>query len=133
MKSSILLPQPTPLSRPFWEGTRQGRLLLQRCGCCGAYRWTPQYLCRQCHAEEYEWVPVSGRGAVYSHTTVHRAPSPAFEPPYVVAVVALAEGPMMLTNIVGCDPAAVAIGMEVEVVFEPASDEITLYRFRPAR
>jgi len=125
------IPRPSALSKPFWEGTRQGRLLLQRCGRCAAYRWTPQHLCIRCHAEEYEWTAVSGRGTVYSHSTVERPPLPAFQPGYVVAVVELEEGPLMLTNLVDCAPAEVAVGTPVEVVFEKASDEITLYKFKP--
>jgi uncharacterized OB-fold protein len=126
------IPRPSALSRPFWEGARQGKLMLQQCGRCGAYRWTPQQLCIACHAEEYEWVQVSGRGTLYSFSTVERPPLPAFEPGYVVAVVELAEGPLMLTNLVGCEPAELRIGMPVEVAFEKASEEIYLYKFRRA-
>ena len=129
---ALPLPAPSPLSQPFWDGTREGRLLLQRCNDCGAYRWTPQHLCRDCHSEEYAWVETSGRGTLYSWSVVHRPPLPAFAPGYVLAVVELDEGPLMLSNLVDCEPDAVAIGMPVEVVFERASDEITLYRFRPA-
>jgi hypothetical protein len=126
------LPVPSPLSQPFWDGTREGKLLLQRCGDCGAYRWTPQYLCRDCHSEDYDWVDTSGRGTLYSWSVVYRPPLPAFEPGYVLAVVELNEGPLMLTNLVDCQPETLAIGMPVQVAFERASEEITLYRFRLA-
>lgn len=133
MTTGIPLPHPTALSKPFWEGTRAGKLLLQRCKDCGAYRWTPQQLCIQCHSEAYEWTPVSGRGTVYSHTTVERPPLAAFAPGYVIAVVQLDEGPLMLTNLVDCPPDKVAVGLPVEVVFEKASDEITFYKFKPRK
>ncbi len=131
MAGQIPLPQPTALSAPFWEAARQGKLVLQRCGACSAYRWTPQILCVRCQAEDFTWTEVSGKGCVHSHTTVHRAPLPAFNAPYVVATVALDEGPLMLTNIVGCAPDEVQIDMPVEVVFQDVGDGMKVYRFRP--
>ncbi len=126
------LPTPTALSEPFWEGTKQHKLLLQRCRACGAFRWTPQYLCRDCYAEEYDWVETSGRGKVYSYTLIHRAQTPAFtEVPYCEAVVQLDEGPLMLTDIEGCPVETVYVDMPVKVHFEDATDEITLYKFYP--
>jgi uncharacterized OB-fold protein len=125
-------PHPTPLSAPFWAAARQGRLELQRCRDCGAFRWTPQVLCCACLSEAYDWTPVSGLGEVYSFSVVYRPPTPNFTAPYVVAVVALQEGPLMLTNIVGCDPTSVRVGMPVKVGFEPIDDEIALYQFQPA-
>src|SRR5262245_44305578 len=129
------LPEPTALSRPFWEGTRAGQLLLQKCDACGAFRWTPQVLCRVCYAPEYTWTETGGRGTVYSFTIVHQPQTPAFreELPILIAIVELAEGPLMLTNLVGCAPEDVVVGMPVEVAFERATEEITLYKFRPAR
>jgi uncharacterized OB-fold protein len=127
------LPRPTALSKPFWEGTRRRQLLLQRCRRCGAYRFTPQVLCRACYAEEYDWAPASGRGRVYSYTAIHQPQTPAFadDVPYLLAVVALEEGPLMLTNLVDCAPQDVTIDLPVRVHFEDASEEITLYKFRP--
>ncbi len=128
------LPRPTPLSQPFWDGAREHKLLLQRCQSCGAYRFTPQALCRECYAEEYEWAETSGRGKVYSYTIVYRPQTLTFmdDVPYVLAVIELAEGPHMLSNVVGCAPSDVHIDMPVVVQFEDATDEITLYKFRPA-
>jgi uncharacterized OB-fold protein len=130
--SDIPAPVPTELSRPFWDAAREGRLVLQKCGNCGAFRWTPQILCNVCLSEDTRWTQVSGRGTLYSYTVVHRPPLPAFQAPYVVAVVRLDEGPLMLTNIVDADPADLALEMPVEVVFQPLNAEITAYRFRPA-
>ncbi|HEY3694014.1 Zn-ribbon domain-containing OB-fold protein [Phenylobacterium sp.] len=126
-------PAPTPLSQPFWAAAREGRLVLQRCGACGAYRWTPQLLCIRCRSEDYAWTQVSGRGRIYSATVVQRAPTPAFQVPYVVAVVELVEGPLMLTRLVDCDPAQVEIGQAVEVAFTKLDEEINLYTFRLPR
>jgi uncharacterized protein len=124
-------PRPSALSHPFWQAAREKRLVMQRCEDCGAYRWTPQILCIRCHSERYSWTQVSGRGIVYSFTTVHRAPSAAFPTPYVIAVVRLEEGPLMLTNLVNCEPTDLRIDMPVDVVFEPISDIMNVYRFRP--
>jgi uncharacterized OB-fold protein len=125
-------PQPSALSAPFWAAAREGRLELQRCLDCDSFRWTPQVLCTVCYSERYAWAQVSGRGKIYSHSTVYRAPTAEFTTPYVVAVVALEEGPMMLTNIVGCFPEAVQVDLAVEVAFERLDEEIVLYRFRPS-
>ena len=129
------LPHPTELSRPFWEGTRQGKLLVQHCAACHFWIWTPQAACPKCLKEDWEWTLASGRGTVYSFTVVHRPPDPvafANDVPYVIAVVELAEGAYMQTNIVGCPPGDVHVGMPVQVTFEKATDNITLYKFRPA-
>lgn len=80
-----------------------------------------------------EWVKASGRATVLSFTIVRRPVSPAFaaDVPYVVALVTLEEGPAMMTNIVGCDPEAVRIGMAVEATFEDWTEEISIPKFRP--
>jgi uncharacterized OB-fold protein len=132
------LPRPTPtaLSRPFWAAANEGRLVLQKCGACGHFRWTPQILCTRCLSEDFAWTEVSGDGVVYSFTIVRRAPLPAFEAPYVLAVVELAEGPLMLTRLIDCAVEAVGVGDPVRVAFTRLDDEINLYTFRresPAR
>jgi uncharacterized OB-fold protein len=128
------LPHVTELARPFWEGTRAHELRLQRCSACGSYRFPPQVLCRECLAVEHEWTRLSGNATVYSFVVQHRPATPAFadDVPYVVAVVELAEGPLMLTNIVGCAPDEITAGMPVEVTFIDATGEITLYPFKPS-
>jgi len=130
------LPLITPLTEPFWQGTRERRLLVQRCRECERRWWTPQYACPECLSESYEWTECSGRGTLYSYSVVHRPVDPSAwsesELPYVVAVVELAEGPHMLTNVVGCEPSELRVGLPVAVSFERATDEITLYKFAPA-
>ena len=78
---------------------------------------------------------VSGRGTVYSFTVTHQNQAPGFREslPYVLAVVELAEGPRMMTNVVGCAPDDVRIGMAVEVEFDDVTSEVTLAKFRPVR
>ena len=126
------LPTPSPLTRPFWEATKQGRLVLQRCSRCGEYVWTPQPVCRTCLTETLEWTPVSGRGSIYSFVVIERAATPAFNAPYAIVVVELEEGPRMLSDLVDVNVEDVRIGMPVEVAFEDAG-EVGLYHFRPRR
>jgi uncharacterized OB-fold protein len=129
-----LLPEPTPLSQPFWEAARKRVLSLQRCGECAKYVFYPRNLCPHCGSPELAWTDVSGRGTVYSFTIARRPTMIGFqdEVPYVIAIVELDEGPRMTTNIVGCDPEKVHIGMPVQAVFEDESEEITLVKFRPS-
>ena len=127
----IPLPRPTALSQPHWDGCRRGELLVQRCLDCGGYVFIPQPACTHCLSERLEWVRSSGRGIVYSYTVVYRPQQPAFETPYVCAIVELDEGWHMLTNLVGLELDAVRVGLPVEVDFRRLSDEVTLPYFRP--
>jgi uncharacterized OB-fold protein len=81
-----------------------------------------------------EWVKLSGKGEVYSFIIVHRRYHPAFaaDIPYVVAIIEVEEGLRMLSNVIGCKPDAVRIGMPVEVSFEDVSPEFALPKFKPA-
>lgn len=126
------LPRPSPLTRPFWDGAKRGELLLQRCISCSSYVFYPRYLCPVCGASDLRWVRASGRGTVFTYTVAFRPTHPAFAErgPYVIAVVELEEGPKMTTNIINVEPAAVAIGMEVEATFEDVGDVALVY-FRP--
>jgi hypothetical protein len=128
----IPLPQPTPLSAPHWEGARRGELMVQRCRACGGHVFIPQPVCTHCFATDLEWVQSSGRGTVYSYTTVHRPQQPAYDVPYVAAIIELEEGWYMLSNVIGVEPSEVHVDMAVEVEFHEASGEITLPYFRPA-
>lgn len=132
------LPAIAPEAKPFWEAAAQNKLVMQRCRDCNAWVWTPRPLCNECGSTEIQWTPMSGKGEVYSFTVIRqvvgRAASKAFEPdvPYVVAWVDLDEGPRMITNIVGCPIEDVKLGMQVSVVFEQASKDIWLPKFKPA-
>lgn len=128
------LPQPTPISQPFWDAAREHRLSIQRCASCDRYLFYPRPLCPHCGGAELAWTEVSGRASVYSYTIARRPTARAFEldVPYVIAIVELAEGPHMTTNVIGCDPESVRIGMPVEAAFDDVTDEVTLVKFRPA-
>ncbi|MBI1966095.1 MAG: Zn-ribbon domain-containing OB-fold protein [Betaproteobacteria bacterium] len=124
---------PDPLTAPYWAAARERRLALPYCTDCGRHHFYPRSICPHCSSARIEWVAASGRGEVYSFTVVHRAPSPAFAAavPYVVAIVALEEGPHLMTNIIGCAPDAVRIGMRVRVTFRATGGDVTLPVFEP--
>jgi uncharacterized OB-fold protein len=128
------IPAVTPELRPFFEAAKRRELRVQRCADCGALRFPARAICSQCLSTAAEWVPVSGRGEVFSFNVMHQVYHPGFadEVPYAVVVVQLAEGPKMISNLVGVPPHAVRIGMPVRVVFEDVSDEVTLPKFAPA-
>jgi uncharacterized protein len=129
------IPVPTPETRPFWEAARRHELVLQRCEGCGRHVFYPRAVCPHCFSVALTWRGVSGRGTLHTFTVVHRGQRTfPLGPPYVIAIVELAEGVRLMTNLVDVepDPAKIRIGMAVEVVFEDVSPEIALPRFRPA-
>lgn len=128
------MPAPDPESAPFWEGLRERRLLLQKCGKCGRFRFPPGEICPHCHSREASWVPASGRGALFSWIVVrHPIPREVFagETPYIVALIDLEEGVRIASNLVGVEPEAVHDRMPVSVVFREAGPERVLHAFRP--
>jgi uncharacterized OB-fold protein len=127
------LPQPTPETQPFWDGTKAGELRLQRCEDCAHAYFPPRPFCPKCASRKVGWFRASGRGTLYSYV-IHHRPMPGFTPPYSIAVVEVAEGPRMMTNIVQCPqtPEALQLDMPVEVVFTQVSDEISLPQWKPA-
>lgn len=126
------LPEPTELSRPFFEGARRGALMIQRCAECGTFQLPGRFACDECLAPNPEWVEASGHATVFTYTIVHQKYHPAFEVPYNVVVVELEEGPRLVSSLVGVEDADIRAGMEVEVLFEAINEEISLPRFRPA-
>jgi uncharacterized OB-fold protein len=126
------LPQKTTLTEPWLDACNRGVLLLQKCSTCDKHQFYPRIICSHCGAGQPDWVETSGRGRIASFSIVRRAISKAYEAPYVVALIELEEGPVMMSNIVGCDPGAVEIGQAVTVTFEAWSDDITLPVFKPA-
>jgi uncharacterized protein len=126
------LPSPTDATQPFWSGCSSGVLRLRSCSHCDRFRGPSRIVC-ECGQSDFVWTDACGRGRVFSYTVVHRAPDPAFRAdlPYVVAIVALEEGPHLLSNIIGCAPEAVLIDMPVEAVFEILTDDIGTAKFKP--
>ena len=128
------LPRPSAVSLPFWQAAKRHELHIQRCGSCGAYVFYPREVCAECLSSDLTWVKVSGSGTVYSYTIAQAPTHPAFaeDVPYIVAIVELTEGPHITTNITGCKPDAVRIGMPVIATFDEVTPDMTLVKFRPA-
>ena len=118
----------------FWRAASEERLLLQRCEECETPQFFPRSWCQYCGSEAVEWIEAEGTGRVHTYTVVRRATEHqafAEEIPYVVAYVELDEGTRICTNVVGCDPEDVEIGLPVEVTFDHVTDEIALPKFQP--
>jgi uncharacterized OB-fold protein len=124
------VPQPTKLTQPFWDGCREHILLVQQCATCHHFVFVPQEFCPTCRSLQLQWVEARGHGEIVTFTTVWRAQTPAFESPYVVAVVRLDEGYEMLTNIVDTALSDVRIEARVTVRFLDLPGGVTLPCFR---
>ncbi|MFI1713510.1 bifunctional MaoC family dehydratase N-terminal/OB-fold nucleic acid binding domain-containing protein [Streptomyces litmocidini] len=114
----------------FWEGVAEHRLLVQRCGDCAALRfpWLPG--CADCGSREWDTVEASGEGTVFSYVVMHHPSFPAFDPPYAVGLIELAEGVRMISNVVGVPYDEVRIGMPVRLEFLRVDEELELPVFR---
>jgi uncharacterized OB-fold protein len=128
-----VLPRVTPETEHFWRGGEHGQLRFLRCRQDGTYVHPPAPRCPRCLSKDVAPEAVSGRATVVAYTVNHQPWIPGFDPPYVVAIVAIEEDESvrLTTNVVECDPDEVRIGMPVEVVFEQYED-VWLPLFRPA-
>ena len=126
------LPELTPWEGWFWTSGADGRLRVQGCLDCRTLVHPPVPICPSCGSRASEPTPVSGRGTVVGYTVNAHQWLPGFEPPYVVAVVALDEDPdvRLTTNVVGCEPDDVHVGQQVQVRFE-AADDVWIPLFEP--
>lgn len=127
------VPQTQPWSERFWEGTKEGKLLIQFCKECDSRIFYPRKFCPECWAADLDWVEASGRGTVFTFSTAYDMVEPKFtdELPYTLAYVDLEEGVRLMTRIVDCKPEDITFGMAVEVVFHER-DGFFLPYFRPA-
>jgi hypothetical protein len=114
-------PAVTEETAVFWEAAKQGRLLVERCSACGADSFPPRGMCRSCRGRSMDPVEITGRGVVYSFTVNHQRWLPGLEVPYAVVLVDFPDHPgvRVAGRLRGCPPEDTAIGMEVEVGFEP--------------
>jgi len=126
------VPAITPEMREFFDGARAGRLMVQKCDSCGRLRFPAHELCSKCNSTASRWVPVSGRGEVFSFNIMHQVYHPGFaaEVPYAVVVVELEEGCKFVSNLLGVKPHEIKCGMPVEVTFEKLSDDVSIPKFR---
>ena len=125
------VPFATEVSRPYWNGAREGVLRLQRCGDCQAAIHYPRRWCPECWSTAIAHFDAAGTGSVVTYTVVRQSPFEGFDAhtPYVLAIVRLDEGPPMLTNIIGDDAMDVAIDDRVQVRFEKRNGWTVLPQF----
>ena len=130
------LPDPTFDTKPYWEATKKHELHIQKCSACGFLRFPPRPVCPKCQSMQAEWTRLSGKGTVYSYSVIGHAVGKGFQAdvPYINVVVEPVElkGQRIPSNLTGCKPEDVKIGMAVEVYFDDVTPEITLPKFRPA-
>ena len=131
------LPAPAPdishETKPFWDATLEGKLLIRFCNSCSGYYWYPRTVCPLCGSLDTRWHESAATGSIYSYTIVRRDVGDfAAATPFVLAYVELDEGPRMIANIVDCDVEGVGIGDRVRAVFQSTEVDAALVRFAPA-
>jgi uncharacterized OB-fold protein len=117
---------------PYWEGLREGEIRLQRCTHCGTHRFPASRWCSACRQEGSERVAVAPTGIVESFCVFHKGYFPGFDPPYAVIQVKLDCGVRLFSNVAGPPDADVRIGERIAAVFERATPDVTLLKFKPA-
>lgn len=127
------LPTIQPWSEEFWKGTKQEKLLIQECKQCGSKIFYPRKNCPECWSPDLAWRQASGRAKVFSYSVTYAGVEEHFyeDIPFVLALVDLEEGVRMMTNIIGCKPEDVSIGMDLKVVFDHVTKDIALPKWRP--
>ena len=122
-----------PYNGPFWDALRAGVVRMPRCAGCGHVQFPMGPVCSECLGSDLAWTAVSGRGRVWGYAVYHHVFHPAFadEVPYNVAMIALDEGPLIASNVVGVENDAIQAGMRVAAVFDEVDAQTTLLRFRP--
>ncbi|GAB3354469.1 MULTISPECIES: Zn-ribbon domain-containing OB-fold protein [Giesbergeria] len=113
-RRKVPAPRVLPETLAYWQAADEGRLLVKRCRTCGEFHHYPRDICPHCLSSDTEWCQASGMGKVYSLSTMGRG-----EAAYTLAFVTLQEGVTLMSNLVDCDPARIAIGDPVRVVFQP--------------
>jgi uncharacterized protein len=132
--TTLIEPPASEAGAPFWEATRDRRLVLPWSTVTGEPVWYPRDVDPADPASPFEWREASGEGTVHAVSVQHR-PGPGRDPeagPYAVALIELAEGVRMMSNVVGCPPDEVVVGMPVRVTWHELSDGRNLPQFTPA-
>jgi uncharacterized protein len=130
--SMRLAPSMTADSQFFWDGVKDGRLLIQRCTACGALRHPPRPMCPHCHSLTWDTLESSGKGTVYSFVMPRHPEFPFFDVDYIVALIELEEGTRLVSNVVDVAPEDTRIGMAVVVRFDEFDGGVVLPVFTPA-
>jgi uncharacterized protein len=127
------IPIPSIESKPYWDGLKQHKLLMQRCDGCGKFWFPPSLLCPHCNDGRFTWSETKGTGRVFSFVVYHRVYHPGFadEVPYTVAVIELDEGPRLISNVIGIPPDQVVCDMRVKIAYDDITDAMTIPKFAP--
>jgi uncharacterized OB-fold protein len=129
------LPEPTTLTKPFWDYCKAHELRMQFCTGCSEWIWYPKAWCPSCgKRENIEWRRLSGRGSIYSFTVIRQVidNSLAFQQdiPFVIGLIELDEGPRIYSNVTGKAPELVNIGDKVDLYFDDVTSEFSLPKFK---
>ncbi|MGD0855681.1 MAG: Zn-ribbon domain-containing OB-fold protein [Dehalococcoidia bacterium] len=127
------LPLINKLSKVFWDGCKEKKLLYQKCKDCGQVNFFPKIVCMNCMGRNLEWKESKGKGHIHCFTVTYDAAPMEFmsSVPFAIGIINLDEGFSMLSNIVDCDYEKLKSEMPVEIVFDPVTAEVTLPKFRP--
>lgn len=129
------LPEFRPETKPYWDAAKNHKLVIPKAKTTGKSFFYPRaFSPGDDMTEDIEWVESKGKGKIWTFSIHHMGPSKAYkgEPPYVVALIEMDEGVKMMSNVIDVDVKDVHVGMEVEVVFDDVTDEVTLPKFKPA-
>ncbi len=126
------LPQPTPISAPFWDGLKAHEVRIQQCD-HGHWLFFPRTHCPTCGSRQLSWKVVSGEGTLYTFTVARVPTLPEFsdEMPQLLAVVELEQGVHINTTMVGVQPEDLRVGQRVRPVFDERPGSVTLLRYTP--
>jgi len=117
---------------PYWQAAKRHEFVAQRCRACGYVHLPPGPVCTNCLSDDQDWMPLSGKGIINSYGVYYQQWHPGFADtiPYNVALIELAEGPQIISQVIGCENDALACGLAVEVTFDDVTPEVTLPKFR---
>lgn len=126
-QADYIHPPINPETKPIWDATKEGKLLIAKCPDTGKHIWWPRRVSPFTGKTNMEYVQAKGTGVVYTYSVMRRSASP-----YCIAYVTLDEGPTIMTNIVNTDYDTVKIGMKVKLTFKDLNEEASLPLFEPA-
>lgn len=117
----------------FWQGLRDGKLLIQKCDDCGELRHPPQPMCEHCQSLNWSTIESKGKGTVYTYTVMHYPEIPPFDYPNAIVLVDLEEGVRIVSQLIGTKPDDIEIGMKVEMKLTEVQEDMTLPLFHAAK
>ncbi|MBO6813433.1 MAG: Zn-ribbon domain-containing OB-fold protein [Rhizobiaceae bacterium] len=129
------LPEIHELTKPFWEGAKNGKLLMQKCSKCGTVNFQPKPWCIECGSRDMPWTEMKQEGTVYSYTVSRTVamnyPGWKEELPVILCLVDIDDGARMYAQVKGVDPEDMKVGMRVTAIFEDISEEYGIPKFKP--